>query len=78
MVSTHVNPKRSEDGRAENPDLSILVAEDKPGRAIRRPFDAALPVENRHMLAPANDAEIFEFFGQISGKLAVGELVARP
>ena len=28
------------------------------------------------MLAAADDAEIFEFIGQISGKLAVGELMA--
>src|SRR5258705_12560999 len=76
MVSLMCNPKCSEDGRAENPDFSILVAEDKPAEPFAGLFGAALPVENRHMLTSANDAEIFEFFGQIFGKLAVGELVA--
>src|SRR6476659_2207235 len=76
MVSLMCNPKCSEDGRAENPDLSVLVAEDKPAEPFAGFFGAALPVENRHMLTSANDAEIFELFGQVSGKLAVGELVA--
>jgi hypothetical protein len=70
------NPKRSEDGCAEDPDFSILEAKDKPAEPFAGPFGAALPVENRHMLTSANDAEIFEVFRQISGKLAVGELVA--
>src|SRR5580704_18024943 len=76
MVSVMSNPKRSEDGRTKNPDFSILIAEDKPAKPFAGPFGAALPIKNRHMLASANDAEIVEVLRQISGKLAVGELVA--
>src|ERR1700735_2630116 len=70
------NLNRSEDGRTENPDFSILIAEDKPAKPFTVLFGAALPVENRHMLASANNAEIVDVFRQISGKLTVGELVA--
>src|SRR5580704_8575502 len=70
------NSSRSEEGRAENPDFSVLVAEDKPAKPFTVLFGAALPIENRHMLAAADDAETVHVFGQISGKLAIGELVA--
>src|SRR6476660_9752017 len=76
MVSIMCNPKCSEDGRTENFYFSILVAEDKPAKPFAGLFGAALSIENRHMLTSANDAEIFKFFGEISGKLAVGELMA--
>ena len=68
--------KRFEDGRTENPDLSIFVAEDEPAEPFARLLGAALAVENRHMLAPADNAEIVEVFGQVPGQFAVGELVA--
>src|SRR5271154_5214704 len=76
MVSLMSNPDRSEDGRTENPDFSILIAEDKPAKPFTVLFGAALPVENRHMLASADDTEKVHVFRQISGKLAVGELVS--
>src|SRR5580704_3832377 len=70
------NPSGSEDGRTENPDFSILTAEDKPAKPFTVLFGAALPVENRDMPASADSAKIVEVFRQISGKLAVGELMA--
>jgi hypothetical protein len=70
------NPNRSEDGRTENPDFPILITEDKSAKPFTVLFGAPLPVENRHMLASADNAEIVDVFRQISGKLAVGELVA--
>src|ERR1700733_1160879 len=76
MVSLMWVPNRSENGRTENPDFSILIAEDKPAKPFTVFFCAALPVENRHMFAPADNTEIVDVFRQISGKLAVGELVA--
>src|SRR5688572_17533385 len=66
----------SEDGRTEDPDLSILVAEDQPAEPLTWLLGAALPVKNRHMLAPADDAKHVDFFGQIPRQLAVRELVA--
>jgi hypothetical protein len=61
---------------AENPDLSILIAEDKPTKPFALLFGAPLPVKNRHMFAPTDNAEIVGVFRQISGQLAVCELVA--
>src|SRR4051812_31198944 len=66
----------SEYGRTENPDLSILVAEDQPAEPLAWLLGAALPVQNRHVLAPADDAERIDFFRQIARQLAVRELVA--
>ena len=56
--------------------LSILIAEDQPAKPFARLLGAALPVKNRHMLAPADDAEGVDVLGQASRQLAVGELVA--
>src|SRR5690348_12814393 len=67
----------SEDGRTENPDLSLLVAEDEPAEPLARLLGALLAVENRHVLAPADDAERIDFLGQVPRQLAVRELVAR-
>src|SRR5687767_9787022 len=66
----------SEDGRTENPDLSILIAEDKPAEPLALLLGAPLPVQNRHVPAPADDAKRVELLGQISCQLAVRELVA--
>src|SRR6185312_10254281 len=75
MVSLMSNPNRSEDGRTKNFDLFILITEDEAANPLTALFGASLPVENRHMLASADNAEIVEVFGQVSGKLAVSELV---
>src|SRR5665213_3268229 len=75
-ISLMPDPNRSEDGRTENLDFfSVLIAEDEPAEPFTVLFDAALAVENRHMLASADNAEIVDVFRQISGELAVGELV---
>jgi hypothetical protein len=66
----------SEDGGTEDPDLSILVAEDQPAEPLARLLGAALAVKHGHMLAPADDAERVDFFGQIPRQLAIRELVA--
>src|SRR6516164_6092413 len=68
-------PTRSEDGRRENPDLAVFVAKDQPADPFALLLGTTLPVKDRHMLAPANDAEIVGIFGQVSGELAVRELV---
>src|SRR6185503_12886085 len=73
---THVRTGCSEDRRTENPDLFILIAEDKPSKPFALLFGAPLPVKNRHMFAPTDDAEIVGVLRQISGQLAVCELVA--
>jgi hypothetical protein len=67
----------SENGRTENPDLSILVAEDEPADPLAWLLGAPLPVKNGYMLAPADDAERIDFLGQIPRQLAIRELVAR-
>src|SRR6185436_14807216 len=66
----------SEDGRTEDPDFSILVAEDEPAEPLTWFLRAPLPVNHRHMLAPADDSERLEFLGQIPRQLAIRELVA--
>src|SRR5687768_10408882 len=67
----------SEDGCTEDPDLSILIAEDQPAKPFALFLGASLPVKNRHMLAPADDAERVDFLRQTSRELAIRELVAR-
>ena len=52
------NPTRSEDGRTENPDFSIFIAEDKPAQPFARFFSAPLPVKNRYVLATTDNAEM--------------------
>ena len=61
----------------EDPDLAVLIAEDEPAKPFARLLGATLPVDDGHVLAPANDAERVDVFGEVARQLAVGELVAR-
>src|SRR5579862_9117055 len=67
----------SEDGGAENPDLSIFIAEDKSAQPFALLFSAPLPVQDRHMFAAADDTERVDIFGKISRQFTICELVAR-
>ena len=67
----------SEDRCAKNPDLAIFIAEDQSAQPFALLFSASLPVENRHMLAPADDAKRINFVRQASRQLTICELVAR-
>src|SRR5574340_661062 len=71
------SPRRRdlEDGRREDPDLAILVAENEPAEPFARLLRASLPVKHRHVLTAADDAEIVGIIGEVPRELAVGELV---
>src|SRR5436190_2004253 len=77
MTSLTFDSARSENGGTEDPHLSIFVAEDEPAEPFALLFRASLPVEDAHVLAPADDAERVDFRGEASRQLAVRELVAR-
>ena len=53
------------------------MTEDKPAKPFALLLGAPLPVKNRHVFAPADDAERIDVFGQASRKFTVCELVAR-
>src|ERR1700733_554158 len=76
MGSLMSNTSRLEDGRTENPDLFIFIAKDKSAKPFARFLGAPLPIQNRHVFAPADNAEIVDVFRQVSGQFAVYELVA--
>src|SRR3954469_10632970 len=65
-----------ENRSAKNPDLPIFIAEDQSAQPFAGLFPAPLPVKNRHMLAPADDAERVDLVRQIPRQLTVCELVA--
>src|SRR5690606_22357282 len=75
--SSQVPTKPSKDGCTEDPDLSILIPDDQPAQPFARFLGAALPVENGHMFATADDAQRVDLFGKASRQFAVGKLVAR-
>jgi hypothetical protein len=60
---------------AEDPHLAVLVAEHEPAQPLARLLGAPLPVENSHVLAAANDAEIVGIFSEVPRELAIRELV---
>jgi len=52
------------------------MAEDKSAKPFTLLLGAPLPVKNRHVFAPADNAEIVEVPRQVSGQFAVCKLVA--
>src|SRR5690606_17799750 len=66
----------SEDGGTEDPQLPVLVAEHESAKPFAGLRGAALPEQDGHVLAAADDAQRVEPVGEMPGQLAVGELVA--
>src|SRR5690606_10833328 len=66
----------SEDGGTEDPEIPVLVAEHESAEPFAGLRGAALPEQDRHVLAAADDAQRVELVGEIPSELAVGELVS--